>query len=280
MNIKSFLIISAIAIASQFKLLAQEGDAQNTSGDDLYSLAIQAYNDQQYIQAYQYIKDYESKNDWIPSLGYWKALTIDKIIIYNNISDQKFIELNEVVQRLIQEAEQKSEKERDLYGDQYRDIILIEEKLNFVLAKLKWKNDSSLQQAIVSFQKQDYGAARQHAETAAKANNGAALLMLGQIAEIGYSAQPQNFTKAMEYYEKAFLAGSYDAAYHIGYLYFHGLGVVKNINLAFDWCKIAATYYYIPAMKELSQMYKNGLGTPKEPDLAKYWWDQATLQPQ
>lgn len=256
-------------------------EVQDTSQDiqKYYEDAVQAYNDQQYIQAYDLLKKYESQGEWFSSLGYWKAITLDKIIKYNNVGEQKFVELNATVQRLLTEAVNQKDDSRDLYDEHYRAIILIEEKLNFVILKQKWKNDASFQKAIASFQKQDYSVAKLNAEEAAKSNNGAALLMIGQIYEIGNAAQPQNFKTAMQYYESAYLAGSYDAAYHIGFLYFHGYGVIKNINTAFQWCKIAATYNYIPAMMELSNMYKHGLGTPKDPLISQYWMEMAKTQP-
>lgn len=253
---------------------------ETTIEEDFFGMAVTAYNDQQYTQAYELLKKAEAQSEWHPSLGYWKALTLDKIIKYNNVSEPKFIELSQEVDKLLSDAEAKEEDKRDLYNEHYRAIVLIEEKINFKVLKLKWNNDNNYQKALSDFKKQNYSVAKLSADEAAKSNNGAALLLIGKIYEIGNASQPQNFKTAMTYYQNAFLAGSFDAAYHIGYLYFHGLGVLKNIDVAFEWCQIAANYNYIPAMKELSNMYKHGLGTQKNKTLSEYWWEKATTQPE
>jgi|GEM_PF-1415978 len=246
--------------------------------DDYFKMAVDAYEDGQFRAALQYINAYAAQEPWHTSLGYWKVLIIDKNLRYNNISDPLFIELSEHIGKLIKEANGQPPKERNLYDEHYREVIQIDEKINFAVLKIRWSNDALYRDALKSFLKNDLGVAKLHAEKAAKTNNGSALLMLGQIAETGYTGNPRDYVAAMNYYQAAFLAGSYDAAYHIGYLYFHGYGVVKNINIAFQWCRIAAHYRYVPAMKELSNMYKHGLGVLRDQEQSRYWWDLSQIQ--
>lgn len=273
-----YLLITGSAQAQVETDTAYSGSGTVTMAeDDYFSMAVAAYENGQYKTALQYINTYASGTSWHTSLGYWKALIIDKNILYNNINDPLFIELSEHTARLIKEADGQARQERNLYDEHYREVIQVDEKINFAVLKLRWSNDALYQDALRSFRKKDLGVAKLHAEKAAKTNNGSALLLLGQIAETGYAANPKDYAAAMNYYQAAFLAGSYDAAYHIGYLYFHGYGVTKNINVAFQWCRIAAQYRYVPAMKELSNMYKHGLGVLRNAEQSRYWWQLSEI---
>lgn len=234
--------------------------------------ALNAFELEDYRSCLYFLDRHEATEGWVTSVGYWRIKAIDRLLHYDNISDPLFVKLTQECQKLIDEANTLDTESRSLQEQHYIEIISIDEKINFAVLLLKWANDNHYQKALKAFEAKDYGVAKGHAETAAKSQNGSALLLLGQLNEIGWSANPQNFEAAMKYYQEAYLAGSYYAAYHIGYLYFHGLGVLKNINIAFHWCELAANYKYIPAMKELSNMYKHGLGVVKNPEKSAYWW--------
>lgn len=256
---------------------AHENTMPEEHVEDLFTEAVSAYKAEDYVRALELMQVYSRRAEWHTGMGYWKAVIIDKNILYDDISDPLFIDLTQTVNTVLNEANNVSKDNRALYDEHYQELILIDEKINFAILKLRWNNDASYQEAQKEYQRKNYGVAVLRAETAVKSNNGNAYLMLGQVYENGYTDGKKDYTKAMQNYQLAFLAGCYDAAYHIGYLYYHGYGTVKNINQAFHWCQIAAKYRYIPAMKELSNMYKLGLGVMRNEEMAAYWSRMAAI---
>jgi hypothetical protein len=250
----------------------QVGTGSNSNTDiDYFTEGVEAYNNNEFRRALEYLNTYEKQLGWTSSGSYWKIMSADKLLHYNDINNPIFTQLNQEINKFIQYTNTQDSATRDMYAEHYQNVIKIDEKVNFAILRLKWDNDATYQKALKAFEANTYGAAKIDAEEAAKSQNGNALLLLGQIYESGWTGNPKDYKKAMQYYQKAYLAGSNYAAYHIGYLYFHGLGILKNINLAFQWCKIAAEYKYVPAMKEIANMYKHGLGVKKDLEAYNYW---------
>ena len=61
----------------------------------------------------------------------------------------------------------------------------------------------------------------------------------------------------------------------VGYFYYRGLGVEKNLAQAAHWYRKAAEQGNKNAQLALADCYENGLGVPKNPSLARYWQEKA-----
>ncbi len=72
--------------------------------------------------------------------------------------------------------------------------------------------------------------------------------------------------------------GNADAQVELGTKYYKGLGVEKNYNLAFDWCRRAAEQEHLRALNALGVMYKNGFGVDKNEKEAIDWFRKAAEQ--
>lgn len=64
----------------------------------------------------------------------------------------------------------------------------------------------------------------------------------------------------------------------VGYFYYEGLGVEKDIEKAFTWTKRAAEHGDWDAQCNLAEFYEDGVGTEKNLELAKEWYRKAALQ--
>ena len=60
--------------------------------------------------------------------------------------------------------------------------------------------------------------------------------------------------------------------------YYEGLGVEKDLTQAFIWTKRAAEHGDWDAQCNLAEFYEEGVGTGADPELAKYWYQQAAGQ--
>ena len=64
----------------------------------------------------------------------------------------------------------------------------------------------------------------------------------------------------------------------IGYFYWEGLGVEKNMEEAFSWSLRAAGHGDWDGQYNVAELYEKGLGTAKDLEKARYWYRQAALQ--
>jgi len=69
---------------------------------------------------------------------------------------------------------------------------------------------------------------------------------------------PQNDKTAVNFYKLAAEQGDTGAQYNLGEMYKDGKGFTQNYKLAVKWYKLAGAY------SELSWMYQNGFGVPKD----------------
>ncbi|MDE6260595.1 MAG: sel1 repeat family protein [Oscillospiraceae bacterium] len=88
-----------------------------------------------------------------------------------------------------------------------------------------------------------------------------------------------------EQYEKCFVghlalaeAGYPLAECQVGYFYYDGLGVEKDLPKAFEWTKRAAEHGDRDGQYNLAFFYEEGIGTEADLDMAKYWYQQAAEQ--
>lgn len=64
----------------------------------------------------------------------------------------------------------------------------------------------------------------------------------------------------------------------VGYFYYDGLGVEKNLDKALFWTKRAAEHGDRDGQYNLAWFYEEGIGVEQNLTQAKYWYKQAALQ--
>ena len=64
----------------------------------------------------------------------------------------------------------------------------------------------------------------------------------------------------------------------VGYFYYDGLGVEKDLAKAFYWTERAAEHGDRDGQYNLAWFYDEGIGTEADIEKAKYWYKQAALQ--
>lgn len=64
----------------------------------------------------------------------------------------------------------------------------------------------------------------------------------------------------------------------IGYFYFDGLGVEKDLAKAFYWTERAARHGDRDGQYNLAWFYEEGIGVTPDPEKARHWYRQAALQ--
>jgi uncharacterized protein len=104
-----------------------------------------------------------------------------------------------------------------------------------------------------------------------------ALLTLGERARKA-EGQPKNGPEAIRWLKRAYAAGggqmnglSRAAAVDLGEIYDTGDGVKPDRASAFRWTLLAAEWGYDPARTRVAQMYRDAIGTARDPEQADYW---------
>ena len=64
----------------------------------------------------------------------------------------------------------------------------------------------------------------------------------------------------------------------VGYFYYDGLGVEKDLEQAWYWTQRAADHGDRDGQCNLAWFYEEGIGTEPDLDQAKYWYKLAALQ--
>jgi TPR repeat protein len=90
-----------------------------------------------------------------------------------------------------------------------------------------------------------------------------AMLNLGRLYEEGIGV-PRNFTKALEWYQKAADAGEKEAYMRLGLCYEIGMGAAADMGRAIKNFEKAAELGFAPAWRTLAGLYLQGRGLPKE----------------
>ncbi len=88
------------------------------------------------------------------------------------------------------------------------------------------------------------------------------LLALTLTAESGYSSQLM----------RAALNGDPDAQYQLGWCYYHGEGVLRDLREAVRWYSLAADQGHVDAQCDLGWCYFKGEGVPEDEVEAARWW--------
>ncbi len=85
------------------------------------------------------------------------------------------------------------------------------------------------------------------------------------LAHIYVSDQDEeSFTKALNLYEQAAVAGDKTSMYHLGYMFLQGIGTDKNVEAALSWLKQAAQEKFLPAYHLLAIMFLSGEDVEKD----------------
>ncbi len=64
----------------------------------------------------------------------------------------------------------------------------------------------------------------------------------------------------------------------VGYFYYDGLGVEKNLEKAVYWTRRAADHGDRDGQCNLAWFYEDGIGVERDMDMARYWYQKAALQ--
>jgi len=97
---------------------------------------------------------------------------------------------------------------------------------------------------------------------------------LGLIYDNGEGVR-QDYSKAVQWYEKAANQGMPDAQFNLGLMYYNGKGVRQDYSKAAQWYEKAANQGYASAQSNLGVMYYNGKGVRQNTATAKEWFGKA-----
>ena len=101
-----------------------------------------------------------------------------------------------------------------------------------------------------------------------------ALCSIGHIYRYGEGVE-QDYTKALEWYNKAANAGNATAMYNIGYMYDYGEGVEQDYSKALEWYNKAANAGNSAAINNIGYMYEFSEGVEQDYSKALEWYNKA-----
>ena len=101
-----------------------------------------------------------------------------------------------------------------------------------------------------------------------------ALCSIGHIYRYGEGVE-QDYTKALEWYNKAANAGNDSAMYSIGYMYDYGEGVEQDYSKALEWYNKAANAGNSAAINNIGYMYEFSEGVEQDYSKALEWYNKA-----
>ena len=145
-----------------------------------------------------------------------------------------------------------------------RAALLGDSEASYIAGGMYYKGMGTVKDPYKAFKYLDY-AAKKGKSTPESNRALAEFYILGEVV-------PQNFQKAVKWYEDAADEGDSQAQVELGYLYFTGRGVEQDFSGAFKWFKKAALNNYNMAQYNMGIMWYTGSGTDRS-DLARaYAW--------
>lgn len=97
------------------------------------------------------------------------------------------------------------------------------------------------------------------------------------LLDAGIAAyQEKQFSKALEIFQQYAKKGDPTAQFYLSVMYRSGMGVVRDEDEAFVWCKKAADEGKLDAQFQLGIMYLHGEGVEEDDALALEWLWQAS----
>ncbi|KAI1293408.1 hypothetical protein EDD11_008424 [Mortierella claussenii] len=124
---------------------------------------------------------------------------------------------------------------------------------------------------------QDYSKAVKWYQKAASQEHAGAQYNLGFMYGDGKGV-PQDYSKAVEWYQKAASQGHVGAQYNLGVMYMSGECVPQDYPKAVEWYQKAANQGHAGAQYNLGFMYKDGKGVPQDCSKAVEWCQKAASQ--
>ena len=145
-----------------------------------------------------------------------------------------------------------------------RAAALGDSEASYIAGGMYYKGIGTVRDSYKAFRYLDYAA--QNGKSTPESNRALAeFYILGEVV-------PQNFEKAVKWYEDAANEGDSKAQLELGYLYFTGRGVEQDYSIAFKWFQKAALNNYNMAQYNMGIMWYTGSGTDTS-DLARaYAW--------
>ena len=101
-----------------------------------------------------------------------------------------------------------------------------------------------------------------------------ALCSIGHMYRYGEGVE-QDYSKALEWYNKAVNAGNASAMYSIGYMYDYGEGVEQDYSKALEWYNKAANAGNSAAINNIGYMYEFSEGVEQDYSKALEWYNKA-----
>lgn len=262
---KRIFILLCLSAALNYGATAQE------QVDSLYTAIAEAIDQQNYQDALLVANEISKiENKFNANIALVQVNSLKALANINEPKDPYFVQLDHTIDHIIKNTKFTSVKELPLYLEHYEMFYQLKDYIKFVKQKRSWLEDPNFKEGLKNYKIKNYGVAKTYFDKGIINNNAASYLFLGLIYENGLGIK-EDFNKAYEHYNKSFHIGNYDAAYHIGYCYFYGLGVTKHITQGYNWCKLAAEYNYAQAMAELSNRYEKGLLVEQNAEQAAYW---------
>ena len=118
----------------------------------------------------------------------------------------------------------------------------------------------------------DYLRAKELFKVSSKLGNARGSYLLANLYFKGYEGIPQNYLKALKYYEKSANEKFGPAVFILGDFYYYGFGVDKNYKKAKEYYELAAQYRNSKANLQLGILYYYGKGFDKDYEKAREYF--------
>lgn len=106
----------------------------------------------------------------------------------------------------------------------------------------------------------------------AERNTAVSIYKIGDIYARGDHTVARDYTKALQYLQRAAGLGFARAQNDIGYMLEQGMGLPKNLAEAVKWYRVAGEQGWGQSQVNLGRLYENGTGVPKDLKEAYYWY--------
>lgn len=119
---------------------------------------------------------------------------------------------------------------------------------------------------------QDFSEAMRLYLPSAQKNNSVAVYKIGLIYLRGDHAVPQDYQKAMQWFQRAAELGFARAHNDIGYMLEEGLGAKRDVAAAAKWYRVSAEQGWGKAQVNMARLHEDGQGVPQDRKEAFYWY--------
>ncbi len=137
--------------------------------------------------------------------------------------------------------------------------------------------DAQYRKGLSFYEQQDYTKAVEWFQKAANQGDASAQCYLGFCYEKGHGVQ-QDYTKAVEWYKKSAEQGQVNAQFNLGVCYERARGVQQDYTKAVEWYKKAANQGYADAQFNLGVCYERSRGVQQNYTKAVEWFQKAANQ--